>query len=298
MSLDSNEIRGMFTENEISAGIVGIYNGNYDDEDPGQTHQKSEKLEIERNRVRNSRKTLAIKAIAGAQTWVEIRQRIIKLLHRDQLEYAIARYAHHEALPLYHTAICKEIKCLEILIKGMLGKICGIELTSKLVTEIDKLCSNIRSNESKEIVYTRVSKIQRFIHQKNNLVYGENAHLTLPVHHMRNLLSTSRLHLSIVDIETKDNEYLEKIRALTAQAVNLEDCDAGNRVKSNIYWENTLSSKNYYPKWRVRHLRSIEHYFQKNVRDAVTVIESLDDDKPLSITRDNAVRIYSDMLPV
>lgn len=309
MSYDINEINGMFTEDERRAGIVGIYFGaddnkedddgddNNDDVEVDEAYEQQLKQESEeRERIRLGQEAIAVKAIAGARSTVEIRQRMIRLLHKDHLEYAISRYALHEDLPTAYTAICKERNCLEILIKGMLRKNCNIDLTTKIVGEIENLCVNIRRNESNQIVYTRVSKIQKYIHKKVNLATGENSHLKLPVRNMKNLLSTARLHLSIIDLETKDHEYLEKIRSLTAQAVELEDSHSDDKVESTIYWNNTLSSKSYYPKWRVRHLRHIEHYFKQDIRSALTMLESLNNDEPVTSSRETAIRIYCDLI--
>ena len=90
-----------------------------------------------------------------------------------------------------------------------------------IVNEINSLLYTIYNNIEKNIVYERVKKIQKFIHEKADNNYGNNAHITLSPKAMRKLLSTARLHLNIFDaralepkalmliIEKSTNEHLK-----------------------------------------------------------------------------------------
>lgn len=264
--------------------------------------RKKIKEYIDKWRVAVSRRRYqAAKAIAAETSVEKMKRKLIRLCHVDDLEYAMRRYAQHEDLPSEHVELCRRNNCLEILVKGILGKVAGIPITNGLAEEIGAVCQDIRVNANLDITYARVGLIQEFIHRKVQALVEENAHLTLPRKHMKNLLSAARLHLNIYDIKARDYNYLQSIRVASKTAVRLEEAYAGSKqppYPRNVYWDGSSMQKQFDIKWRVRHMRPIEHYFKRRSRRAIEKIDALKPSINLARSRQRLTELYAKALQV
>ncbi|MDP2139810.1 MAG: hypothetical protein Q8L20_03265 [Gammaproteobacteria bacterium] len=301
MTFGYEDERGAFTQDELDAGIMGILHGPSEYElerrkEAAYLHDQKEK-EL-KEEVRKTRENRAIKAIAGVRLPMQMKRNILGLCQKDEINYAIGRYAKSESLPHYHVELSRDPHCLEVLVKGMLGKVAKIPLTDKLVEEITALCEQVRRNEDIEIPYVRVGRIQRFVHEKTENILGNNARLELPLVHMKNLLSTARLHLSICDIDKRDYNYLHEVRELAKVASQCEEVSPNMNqaiYPTYIYWGGTGVIKNIFPKWRARHMKSIEHYFQKKTRDLMLKIDNVDEHSTSADMQLKLIELYSSL---
>jgi hypothetical protein len=208
------------------------------------------------------------KLIAGLNSKEQIQNKIIKKLFNDSLDYMIYRYAKKEALPLEHVKIVQQQNCLAILIKGFLKKVGGFVLNSEIVDEITGFIEVTYMNNDLEIVYDRVAKIQKFIHEKIDKKHGKGAHRNLPIKHIRNLLSASRLHLNIFDIKYMDINSLSYLIDKSRETSNI--------VMINPTKIALPKGKKYIKNWRVRHMKSLLYYNKRDLRCKIHEISHLD----------------------
>ena len=226
----------------------------------------------------------AIKLIAGLDNCAQIKNKLIKKIFHDNLDDMIIRYAEIESLPKEHVKIVKLNNCLEILIKGFFKKVGGFVLTSNLIDEIDSFIESIYINDDLKIVYERVSEIQRFIHENIDFKYGSNAHQKLPVKHIKNLLSASRLHLNIYDIKYMDSCPLILLIERSNEASTAEKI---NNKKISL-----PKGKKYIKNWRVRHMRPLLYFNYESVKIKIQNIYELDDKLPINEFKNNILDAY------
>lgn len=168
-------------------------------------------VEVEQKdqKVKNTEELrLVTKQLAACHSNKQIRSKIIKILFNIKIDDSISYYAKYEYLPERYVNLAKEKNCLETLIKSFLKTHLEYTLTSPLINEINSLLYIIYNNIEEDIVYERVKKIQKFIHEKTDIKYGINAYLKLSPNAMRELLSTARLHLNIFDARALEPEIL------------------------------------------------------------------------------------------
>lgn len=168
---------------------------------------KSKKL-----KVKNAEKIkLITKEISICKNNSEIRTKVIRILLNINIDDSLSNFAKREYLPEKYINLAKQRNCLETLIKSFLKTHLHYSLTSDIINEINYLIDSIYNNIELDIVYNRVKKIQKFIHEKADLKFGNNAFLKLSPKAMRKLLSTSRLHLNIFDSKELEVESLISI---------------------------------------------------------------------------------------
>lgn len=151
---------------------------------------------------------LVTKQLAACHSNKQTRSKIVKILFNMKIDDSISYYAKYEYLPKNYVDLAKEKNCLETLIKSFLKTHLEYTLTSPLINEINSLLYIIYNNIEEDIVYERVKKIQKFIHEKADIKYGSNTYLQLSPKAMRELLSTARLHLNIFDAKALEPEIL------------------------------------------------------------------------------------------
>ncbi|MDR5900263.1 hypothetical protein QC823_14930 [Halomonas vilamensis] len=273
MSIGEDDLRGGFTELEIAAGVPELAFGSHRS---SQDKSYQEILNKERDSKKYKKNESYIKSILdGNETLSFIKKRLIKLILEDERNYIIQRYALKERLPEAYVNIIKDERCLEIMIKGLISKVSKISLTSCINNAIIKLSSDVKTNISNEVPYYRVERIQKFIHQEVDKVYGNGSHKNLPVSHMRNLLSTARLYLSLYDISYHGDSYNNELMVIGDKLAEKEFLDAESFYQDGLEYLN--STKKYYPKWRVRHLKHIKYFCSKGSRDLIETIIKYED---------------------
>jgi hypothetical protein len=276
-----------FTEDEIAAGIPGLLNGPSEAECNRRQKENEEATKkylaqqayIEK-RLYKRKINVATKLIAGLNDKDQIQNKIIKKLFRDKLDYMIVRYANKEFLSFEYIKIAKQPNCLKILINGFLKQVGKYVLTKEINDEIDSFIETIYINDDLEIVYHRVAKIQKFIHDKIDEKHGKNAHIDLPVKQIRDLLSTARLHLNIQDFMYKD---INSIAYLINQSILASEAEIKNPTPVIL-----PKGKKYIKNWRVRHMRPLIYFNPVENK----IHEILDLDKNMSTNRFKSLILF------
>lgn len=291
MSSDTDSLRSFLTETEIEAGITSLDQFDDDaesgDEDDGGsfTNPPREKSEKRAGCISAERVKIGAKLIGGLDCVKKIKRRLTNKLLQENTDYAIDRYLRREGVPAVYWNVVSSNDCIETLIFGILYKVCGMSSSMALNGEIAELCVSLKRNSARSIAYDRVGLIQRFVHSKVDSHFGEGAQSRLPVKHMRNLLSVARLHLNLHDINSGDEDYLLYMDGLSTAMSNLEYF---------LPKETALpEGKTLFPKWRVRHLRPLSHFYRESIREKITDLEALSGDISLSMYAAEALKIYA-----
>ena len=274
MSLEPDEIQGMFTEAERAAGIAAIFAGS-----PQPVTEKKEAS------ISSSRQLRATRTVASLSSIDEIKRSLINSLFIDEIDYMSTRYAKNEGLPAEYKAIAKERNCLNIMIKGMLQKNCKVIMSQENIESLDLLISTIYENKEFETVYERVGRIQNFIHATVINVYGDGMNENLPIRTMRHLLSAARLHLFIHEIKHKDCEYLLAMARKSEGIANKEF------TNPSTGW--SPSNKKKIKNWRVRGMRPFDFFFSSSNRNRIERLVALNSRISVEDYKKEAIEIYS-----
>jgi len=286
--------RDDFTEDKKEAGVPSIICDEKDDEYKYDIRDyiKATNNEIDtekgakdyiRHKIDNHEVEIT-KIISGLNNNTEIKNKVIKKILLNSLDKMIANYMQKEALPSEFVKVSKQKNGLEILIKYFLKNDGGYILTKKLIDEINIFLDDIYRNDKLDIVYDRVGKIQKFIHQKIDDKYGYGTHLNLDTQKMKNLLSASRLHLNIFDIKNYNmNTLMQLIEESKEKSFEAY-------MSSN---DNILSSNNfYYPMWKARGMKSLIYFLEPYIQDKIYNIYYLDKKLNTEIFKNKILEIY------
>jgi hypothetical protein len=273
---------GCFTELEIAAGVPSLVFG------PGRRYLKDKvnaEQKLAAEGICNEKKLTAVKLIAGVEEKSTIKDRILKKIYLDEIDYLIKRYAKKEALPAEHVHIVQQRNCLEILVKGFFRKVCKLDLDTYLSEKIDIFIKEILANKEHKIVYDRVGLVQNFIHNQVDYAYGKNEHCKLPRAHIKNLLSAARLHLNICDIKYSESNLLITIIQKSQVA---SDSELENPAVVKL-----MNGKKYMSTWRVKHMLPLTYYSRERIRDKANEIKDLSLELPLDEYQRCIIHIYS-----
>jgi len=226
---------------------------------------KSEKTILEEEK----RESDIIKLISGFNTQKDIKEKTIKKLLEDNLEYMMFTYANKESLSYDYIYISKQKECLKILIKSIL-KENNYTLNSTIIYQIEELIKKIYDNIDKLIVYDRVALVQKFIHQKVDEKNGINAHLLLSKKLMKDILSTARLHLNLRDIQQENLKSLIFIIK-----------------KSEKISTNKITDKN-----KMRDFKSLIDFGYFNISKKIVRIYNLNEETPIEKFKKQVISIY------
>lgn len=234
----------------------------------------------------SSRFKVAAKLVAGISGNREIKLILIQKVHRDGLDSAIVRYMAKEALPEYYAAILKSPNCIDRLVEGVLYRVCKLKAGQTLTEQIGSLSSSMRSNPGRLTAYDRVTLMQQFIHQTVDHYLGVGAARSIPVPPMRDALSAARLHLGIYDVIDRRPGYVAYIESLSTATLQLENDEPRQSTAP--------FGKRSWPRWRVRHLRSLSYYFPAERRALLQALRSLDEGTPADQFVNKALLLYAD----
>lgn len=227
----------------------------------------------------------ATKIIAGLNCKKEIKLILIHKVRQNSLEAAIVRYMAYEALPEYYSAILKNKHCIDILIEGILYKVCKIKNNHIISEQIKELSNLLKINAGRLTAYDRVTSIQQFIYYTVDQKLGEGSSRSIPVKPMKNALSAARLHLNIFDIIDRLPNYTDYIDTLSNASLQLEY----NEPRPST----ALPGKKSWPRWRVRHLRPLSYYFQKTDYNTILALKNMDESVSLEEFIYNSLFQYS-----
>ena len=228
-----------------------------------------------------------IAVVAGHNNNSIIQNQAIKKLLFLNLEYMIYTYAKQEHLSYSYVHLAKQRNCLEVLLKGFLKKDVGYILTSNLTEEIDAFLEDIYLNNNLDIIYTLVGRIQNFIHTYTDKKNGVDASKRLNTTHMRNLLSTARLHLNIGYIKYKDTETLVYAIENSEKASAIEEASPSLTLSS--------SGIGYINKKKIRDLKTLLDYGYYNISSKIYDIANLDKNLPVEEFKSIVINIYCDL---
>lgn len=226
----------------------------------------------------------AAKLVAGLNSNREIKLALIHKVYHDSLQSAIVRFMTKEKLPGYYASILKSSECIDKLVEGILYKVCKIEPTNTLADQIDNLSSSLRKNSSRLTAYDRVTHVQQFIHCAVDQRFGEGAARSIPVVPMKNALCAARLHFNISDVIDHQPSYIEYIDTVSNASLQIEYDDPRPST--------ALSGKRSWPRWRVRHLRTLSYYFPTYHRATIQALKKLNDNVSSEKFIRNAVLLY------
>lgn len=286
MSFDSWDNNGL-TPLERAAGVGGLLSGgsrcHYDqwECDLDHAHEPDER----KKKIENSEKfKTAAKLVAGLNSNREIKLALIHKVYHDSLQSAIVRFMTKEKLPGYYASILKSSECIDRLVEGILYKVCKIEPTNTLADQIGNLSSSLRKNASRLTAYDRVTHVQQFIHCTVDQRFGVGAARSIPVVPMKNALCAARLHFNISDVIDRQPSYIEYIDTVSNASLQIEYDDPRPST--------ALSGKRSWPRWRVRHLRTLSYYFPQYHRATIQALKNLDENTPSEEFIHNAVLLY------
>lgn len=266
MSFD--DLRGAFTELEVESGVPDMV---FFSTDRVNRSIVRNHLAIEENRILKTREIeLYLNKNNSAMI---LKNNLIRNILKEEMVYMIHNYSRKENLPSHYVELIRESKCIEILIKGILVKVSKIPIDHKLNSKIKDLVDITNKNIIMQTPYFRVNVIQQFIHSEVCSKYGDMFYRNLPARHMRCLLSTIRLYISLRDIVTKDSSYIQEMMKLTQ--IEAEKENYGNRHSDSYKINFYISGKNYVSKWRVKHMKHISYYAKEITRNSIKTIEEV-----------------------
>ena len=295
MSCDDLDMLGAFTELEIAAGVPDLVFGPREESTGRGFGYELDAYDVldekEEEQVR-TRENSAAKLSKTSETLDSFKMCVIKLLLEEEIDYIIKRYSKKESLPDIYHGLIRQKECLEILIKGMLGKVAKINITSSLEEEVRNVVATVLKNKGMCTPYQRVGEIQSFIHNKVDEIYGRGSCTNLPKQHMRNLLSAARLYLSIREISGGNALYLNYIMDKCEAEAEEEEKRAEQYCSSDYVY--LAAGKHYYPKWRVRHLRHVSYYSRESTRELISNIREVSEAEiGEGLARDKIISLYA-----
>lgn len=263
-----------FTELEISAGIRGLLYGQCGRGCPCELCAELDWKDIKEEKLTDSNRfKKAAKLVSAFQDKKQAKLALIKKVHRDQLDLAIARYMTKEKLPNYYASIIRSSDCINKLAEGVFYKVCKIKPIPELSKQVQILSNSLRDNREQRTAYSRVADVQQFIHRVVDQCLGVGAARSIPVTPMKNALSASRLHLHIFDVLNRSPAYVEHIDNMSADEMRLEYQSPRSPTAP---W-----GKRPQQRWRVRHLRPFSYYFSEQSRAILDELKNMDEKAPL-----------------
>lgn len=227
------------------------------------------------------------KAVAGLDSNREIKNALIKGVHKESLDHAIISYMVAEDLPYYYASIVRSPNCLDSLIKGIFFKVCGLQANPILVAKIKELEATLQANPERLIPYDRVGRMQQFIFQTVNLYMGPNSDRAIPTDPMKNGLSAARLHLSIFDVTDHHPSYVVHMDTMSTAATFLEYDDPRPFIVS--------PGKTLRRRWRVRHLRPLSYYFTLKHRELINRLAGVSEGMSTPDFLREILQVYADV---
>lgn len=277
---------GAFTDDEKEAGVPGIICGDYNSYHTKINNKETEESikEYVSHKLDNTEIEIT-KIISGLDNHTQIKNKVIRKILLESLDSMIDNYMHKETLPFDLVKVSKQKNGLEILIKYFLKNDGGYILTKKLIDEINIFLDDIYANDKLDIVYERVGKIQKFIHQKIDNKYGYGTHLNLNTKKMKDILSASRLHLNIVDIKNYHIQTLIELIEKSKEKSFKEYMSSNNSILLS-------SNKSYYDRWRARGMHSLIYFLEPYIQNKIYNIYYLDIIENITVFNNKIIEIY------
>jgi hypothetical protein len=176
---------------------------------------------------------------------------VFSRLKRSSHDKDIKRYAKKENIPLEFALLSSLDDCIKNLVGFFLKKHLSISFNTEILDSCKNLSSRWQSNIQSLTPYERTGEFQKYVYSICNKHQGSE--LNIPSKLMRIILSTARLHFTIMDeMNLNPSDLLVLLKKQTAAANN--EYYAGY---SNFYNNDSvprMQNKKYVPNWRKRHL--------------------------------------------
>ena len=234
----------------------------------------------------SDRQISIINLISGLSTNKEIKEKTIKHLILYDIEKASISYMRKENLPLEYFNITKQNNGLVILLKIFLKNKCYITLTKEYITNIEDVAKYIYSKKTM-ITYDKVTIFRNFIHKKIIEYYGVNSHLELNKTDMKNILSSARLHIELLNIkQLKSFDLILLIKKHDERAKQ----ESIKPIKPIFL----LTNQKYEPYWKVKN-NHIQSPFEQLVYSKLKLISKINNIKmiqPIDDYKQNIIDVF------
>ena len=266
-----NGLRGMLSETEfnyVGPGLARAILFGSEEEDGDDTPQSESPHASE---VDSSRLKVAARIVSGLSLKSAVRAKLVQYLMQEEADLAIAKYLRRERIPAPYHALVRLDDCIQILVRGIFYKVAALPRMASLDTELTQLCTSLKTNNEKLIVYERVGMLQRFVHEKLRLHGDAGTVGRVRVEPMRCLLSVARLHLNLMDLEARDPGYAIYMEEVSNARASLEFLNPSPPPPPLSF-----ESKQIYPRWRVRHLRPLSYFYRHKAQKRLLALLTLD----------------------
>jgi hypothetical protein len=172
-----------------------------------------------------------------------------KLAIKEEIE----KYMLKEKIPTEFAQLVQNKNCLQHLLGFFLKVHLQKSFTEELLRPCTKLSTLLIKNTELETPYNRTSQFRDFLYQVCKNIKGDDSELKIPSKLIRIILSTSRLHLSIMDESNLSVSELTKVIQKQQSAFNQEQ----KKGEVDFIKENSAPSKlhkQFIKNWKCRHL--------------------------------------------
>ncbi len=173
-------------------------------------------------------------------------------LRRSSYNKEIKRYAEYENIPLEFALLSVERDCIKYLVGFFLNKYLKIPFNTEILDFCKRNTSRWRSNTKLLTPYERTGELQAYLYSICNKHKGSE--LQIPSKLMRIILSTARLHFTIMDeANLNPNDLLLLLQKQKEAAENEDTIGYSNFHNGNSV--SRIQNKKYIKNWRKRHLK-------------------------------------------
>lgn len=191
----------------------------------------------------------------------------------EDLQKEARRYARFENIPVEFALMSLEDDCIKNLIGFFLKKHIGISFNAAILNSCKRNSKLWLRNENLETPYQRTGHFQKYLHFICREYKGTELDISPKL--MRIILSTARLHFSIMDEQYLTLDNLSLILDKQASFANKED-EMGLSYYQNGDSVSNMMGKKYIKNWRKRHLMPFLYKSEK-----FDYIANLDSSDPL-----------------
>lgn len=232
----------VLTELETKAGLGAILSGYADNEQPEEAASECEK----------DKKDAIISLVSAIEDeWDSSENRynrdvVIFEYVKNNVQLFIDNYSDEEGLDVGLQKLAKKDDCIQILVRNSLVQLTGSKVYDGLNYEIINLERIIHENKKGFLVYDKVNRVQKIIHENSV------SPMKLDKAVMKNILSCARLHINLWQLKTLCLEkYLE---------VQIENHIAMKREKSRPSKKYVLDESRFYESQRYPNMKPLQSF--------------------------------------
>lgn len=254
-----------------------------------QEEEDAQEAALQQNQLEKSRLRLKLtKHLSRFEDHEKVLLQGRKFLLREHKQKLIKRYIRIEALPAPYADVVTQKDAVQLLVGEYFRNTVGFPLDFFEQSTIDSLAIKLSENQAKDTAYSRVADLRRCIF---DIIDKEanNKQLNLPINSedTRQLLSACRLSLLINDYISKSPSYQLEVREKTMQEFAYE-------MSMPLEHATMPNGKKYIPRWKARHLHTLDYYAYAEVGKGLKRLESVDRGKDVIEYINDIVEVCSD----